>query len=313
MHKINGNFKGKSIVSIEQFTLEDIAILFNEVDVVTSRLGRGDVLGDLRGRVVANLFYEASTRTSSSFSAATQYLGGGVVAINDVHYSSVSKGENLADTVRTLAQYADAIVLRHPEKGAAMLATRFCTSKPIINAGDGVGEHPTQALLDLYTIIKKFKTLKDLRVAMVGDLKHGRTVHSLAYLLARYGVRFTFVAPKGFEMPPSVKKYLQTKGCTYKEYATLKVCIQEQDVVYVTRVQEERIKQRVSVAGMQQDYRVTPTLMNQLPAEAILMHPLPRVGEIDPAVDDDPRAVYFAQVQNGLHLRMALLRLVLAR
>ncbi|MCA9329618.1 aspartate carbamoyltransferase [Candidatus Saccharibacteria bacterium] len=311
MQKIAGNFKGKSILSIDQFSDEDIQLLFNEANTMASRDNNRKQLANQQGRIITNLFYEASTRTSSSFEAAMKRLGGEVLSITNVNYSSVSKGESLGDTVRTLAQYSDAIVLRHSQQGAAIEADRFA-GKPIINAGDGAGEHPTQAILDLYTIQKEQGRLDGLKVALVGDLQYGRTVHSLAKLLSGYNTELTYIAPEGFCMPEDITDVVSQKGSKQRRATKLQDCVAEQDVVYMTRIQTERITDPLpNIETLQADYRVTPSIMDLMNESASLMHPLPRVGEIDPAVDNDPRAAYFRQVQNGLHIRMALLNLVL--
>lgn len=318
MDKIVGDYLGKSIISIEQFGRPDIEILFEEANRLQTVTERGLCYPYQDGRILTNLFYESSTRTSSSFAAAMQRLGGGVIPINDVTYSSVSKGENLADTVRTLAQFSDAIVLRHPEQGSAQIAAEY-SDKPIINGGDGIGEHPTQALLDLYTIQREQGTLDNLRVALVGDLKHGRTVHSLAQLLMGYGATLTYVAPEGFEMPSELVKRVAEARCEQVVVSDITDAVVDQDVIYVTRVQAERMGGRSDLHGrnalkkLQDGYRITPDVMEHAPETSTLMHPLPRVGEIDMAVDKDPRAAYFRQVQNGLYIRMALLNLVLGK
>lgn len=318
MQKIAGDYLGKSIVSIEQFATPDIDILFDEANRLQTTTERGLCYPYQDGRILTNLFYESSTRTSSSFAAAMQRLGGGVIPINDVNYSSVSKGENLPDTVRTLAQFSDAIVLRHPEEGSAATAAQY-SDKPVINGGDGIGEHPTQALLDLYTIQREQGRLENLRVALVGDLKHGRTVHSLARLLMGYGATLTYVAPEGFEMPAELVTRIEQAGIQQVATDDIASAVTDQDVLYVTRLQSERMGGRTDLHGrnrrakLQDSYRITPEVMDKASPTATLMHPLPRVGEIDMAVDTDPRAAYFRQVHNGLYIRMALLNLVLGK
>lgn len=248
--------------------------------------------------VSTNLFYEPSTRTSSSFYSAMVKLGGHVIPINDVNFSSVSKGETLEDTIQVMAGYSDVIVLRHPEQGACARAAAV-SKVPIINAGDGVGEHPTQALLDLYTIQKYHRLNGDLRVALVGDLKHGRTVHSLLKLLRLYDVQVHLVSPAGMEMPD----YLIHP--TDHVHQDLQDCVAHMDVIYMTRVQKERIQDPL-LRDQFQEYRMTTHLMDQASSKMILMHPLPRVTEIGREIDADPRAVYFNQTENGLYVRQAI-------
>jgi aspartate carbamoyltransferase len=266
----------------------------------------------LRGKVLANLFYEPSTRTSSCFLAAMTRLGGSVIPISEVRYSSVSKGESLRDTVRTLEAYADVIVLRHPEEGAAKIAAD-AAKKPIINAGDGAGEHPTQALLDLFTIHEELGRIEGLTVTLLGDLKYGRTVHSLARLLALYGVKVRYVSPSVVRMPEALVTELSARGLEQTAHATLDEVISETDVLYVTRVQKERFSSEADYEVARGGYRVDLDVLAKLKKSCAILHPLPRVGEIDEAVDDDPRAAYFRQVENGMYVRMALLAAVLGR
>ncbi len=312
MQKIDGNFSGKDILSISQFTPSDIQKLFTYSDVIRNKIEAGEHIDVLRGYIMASLFYEPSTRTSSSFVAAMQRLGGGFIPINDVHYSSVSKGENLSDTVRTLENYADVIVLRHHDRGHAKIAAD-ASVKPIINAGDGIGEHPTQALLDLYTIQHEFGHLDNLEVTMVGDLKNGRTVHSLAQLLAMFGARLNYVSPKSLQMPRSITMQLDSQGVVQSHALSLDSVIETSDVLYVTRVQKERFDKVAEYNAVKDLFILTANTMKKVKKAAIVMHPLPRVNEIHPEVDGDRRAVYFSQVKNGLYVRMALLSLVLGK
>ena len=305
-------FFGRDIVSVRQFSRDDLAYIMQVADEmrgIVRRIGATDLL---KGYVLANLFYEPSTRTSSSFIAAMQRLGGSVIPIHGVQYSSVSKGESLPDTIRTLECYADVIVLRHPEVGASEVAARYA-SKPIISAGDGVGEHPTQGLLDLYTIAVELGTLDGLHVAMVGDLKNGRTVHSLARLLRLYDTRLSFVAPEILRLPGEIKEELHEAGRSVDETDTVEDVIANADVIYVTRVQKERFADLHVYEAVKDYYEITPELMTHAKPKMALMHPLPRVGEIHYDVDDDPRAAYFRQMENGMYIRMALLAAVLGK
>jgi aspartate carbamoyltransferase catalytic subunit len=265
------------------------------------------------GYVLSCLFYEPSTRTSASFIAAMERLGGSVIPITQgVQFSSVSKGETLADTIRTLEQYSDVIVLRHPEIGSAQTAADYAEI-PIINAGDGPGEHPTQALLDLFTIREELGTVDGLKVAMVGDLRYGRTVHSLTKLLAQYDVSLRFVSPEILRMPMVIMNEIIDAGLDVRETHDVADVIENADVLYVTRVQKERFTDLAQYEEVRDHYEITPELMEKAKENMIVLHPLPRVGEIHYAIDADPRAAYFRQVKNGMYIRMALLAAVLGK
>jgi aspartate carbamoyltransferase len=309
----DGLFYGKDILSVGQFAREDLSYIFgvaSEMQEMVRRVGSFDLL---KGKILANLFYEPSTRTSSSFTAAMERLGGSVIPINEVRYSSVSKGESLPDTVRSLEAYADVIVLRHPEVGSAELAARYAR-KPIINAGDGVGEHPTQALLDLFTIQQELGRVNGLTVTLVGDLKYGRTVHSLARLLSLFEVRLNYVSPDLLRMPPQVLSEVARAGRILQvELDSLESVIAETDVLYVTRVQKERFTDPDAYEKVKNAFVISPATLMTARQEMIVMHPLPRVGEITLEVDEDPRAAYFRQMEYGLYVRMALLALVLGK
>jgi aspartate carbamoyltransferase catalytic subunit len=305
-------FYGQDIISVRQFSRENLSYIFDMADemrAIVKRVGSSDLL---KGHVLACVFYEPSTRTSSSFIAAMSRLGGSVIPINEVRYSSVTKGESLPDTIRTLESYADVIVLRHPEVGASKVAAEYAR-KPIINAGDGVGEHPTQALLDLYTIRTELGTLNGLHVAMVGDLRYGRTVHSLARLLCLYDVRMTFVSPELLRMPLDVLNEVKDHGKEVRETYDVHEIIGDVDVLYVIRVQRERFADQAQYEEVKDYYVITPELMAKAKDKMIVMHPLPRVGEISYAIDNDPRAAYFRQMENGMYIRMALLAAVLGK
>jgi aspartate carbamoyltransferase len=311
-NQIDNGFYGQDIISVSQFDrtrLDFILEIGNEMKILVERFGSADLL---RGKILANLFYEPSTRTSSSFMAAMLRLGGQVIPINNVQYSSVTKGESLPDTVRTLESYSDVIVIRHPEVGSAATAARYA-SKPVINAGDGVGEHPTQALLDLYTIVEALGSVHGLKVAMVGDLKFGRTVHSLTKLLVNYPVEFVFVSPEILRMPKDVLDVVDASGHRYEEREDVHEIIGGVDVLYVTRVQKERFTDLAEYDTVKDRYVVDPELMIRAQERMIVMHPLPRVNEISYAVDSDPRAAYFRQMRNGMYIRMALRAAVLGK
>ncbi len=310
---LGNGFSNRDILSVDQFDRERLAYIFaraREMREMVQRVGEVDLL---KGNVLTALFYEPSTRTSSSFIAAMERLGGAVIPITQgVQFSSVSKGETLADTIRTLEQYSDAIVLRHPQIGAAQLAADYA-DVPIINAGDGAGEHPTQALLDLFTIREELGKVDGLKIAMVGDLRNGRTVHSLTKLLLHFDIRLTFVSPEILRMPLSYMNQVIDKGIPVRETHDVADVIENVDVLYVTRVQKERFADLAQYEEVKDHYEITPELMTQAKEKMIIMHPLPRVGEIHYALDSDPRAAYFRQVQNGMFIRMALLAAVLGK
>jgi aspartate carbamoyltransferase len=312
-HK-NAPWYGKDIISVKQFNRDDLEYIFgvaHEMQGMVNRIGTFDLL---KGKILANLFYEPSTRTSSSFTAAMERQGGSVIPINEVKYSSVSKGESLPDTVRTLECYADVIVLRHPETGSAAIAAK-AARKPVINAGDGIGEHPTQALLDTFTIFEELVSGKidGKTVTMLGDLKYGRTVHSLARLLSLYKVKLNYVSPDILRMPVEVMKEVDEKGIQQTEFNSLEKILPETDVLYVTRVQKERFENPAEYETVKGSFVINPEIMQAAKKEMIVMHPLPRVGEISPDFDDDPRAAYFRQMEYGLYVRMALLAMVLGK
>ena len=304
---------GKDIISVKQFGRSDLEYIFgvaHEMRGMVERIGTFDLL---KGKILANLFYEPSTRTSSSFTAAMERLGGSVIPINEVKYSSVSKGESLPDTVRTLECYADVIVLRHPETGSAAIAAK-AARKPVINAGDGIGEHPTQALLDTFTIMEELGRLDNLSVTMLGDLKYGRTVHSLARLLSQFnGIKLNYVSPDILRMPKEVMDEVSQKNVPQAEFSSLEKVLPETDVLYVTRVQKERFEDPADYEKLKGAYVIDPDVMKAAKQEMAVMHPLPRVGEISVDFDDDPRAAYFRQMEYGLYVRMALLAMVLGK
>ena len=304
---------GRDIISVKQFNRDDLEYVFgvaHEMRGMVERIGTFDLL---KGKILANIFYEPSTRTSSSFTAAMERLGGSVIPINEVKYSSVTKGESLSDTVRTMECYADVIVLRHPETGSAAIAAK-AARKPVINAGDGIGEHPTQALLDTFTIVEELGRLDNLNVTMLGDLKYGRTVHSLARLLSSFtGIKLNYVSPEILRMPREVMDEVAEKNVPQAEYASLEKVLPETDVLYVTRVQKERFEDPADYEKVKGAYVIDPEVMKPAKQDMIVMHPLPRVTEISMDFDDDSRAAYFRQMEYGLYVRMSLLAMVLGK
>lgn len=310
---INNGLAGQDILSVEQFDRQRLAYIFGRAHEMREMVERVGACNLLQGHVLACLFYEPSTRTSASFIAAMERLGGGVIPITQgVQFSSVSKGESLPDTIRTLEQYADVIVLRHPQIGSARVAADYA-SVPVINAGDGAGEHPTQALLDLFTIQEELGRIDGLKIAMAGDLRYGRTVHSLTRLLLQYDVSLRFVSPEILRLPMVLMNEVIDRGVKVCEIHDVVDVIENADVLYVTRVQKERFNDLAQYEKVKDMYEITPELMQRAKDRMIVMHPLPRVGEIHYAVDDDSRAAYFRQVKNGMYVRMALLASVLGK
>lgn len=300
------------IIEAQQFDVPTLLRLMEKTKEMEAVVAGGGS-SQLQGRIMATLFYEPSTRTRFSFETAMHRLGGRVISTeNAAQFSSVAKGETLEDTVRILNGYADVIVLRHSEVGSARRAASV-SRIPIINAGDGAGQHPTQALLDLYTIHKEIGAIDGLRIALVGDLAQGRTVRSLAYLLSKFrDIRFYFVAPPLLKMKEDILEHLREKQTWYTEETDLNSVLPEVDVVYQTRIQKERFGDRLSDYDKCRDvYVINAESLQLMNPKAIVMHPLPRLGEIAMEVDSDPRAAYFRQAQNGLYVRMALLSMVL--
>jgi aspartate carbamoyltransferase catalytic subunit len=304
---------GQDIISVNQFNRDTLDYIFARADEMRRMVETVGACDLLHGYILSCLFYEPSTRTSASFIAAMQRLGGSVIPITQgVQFSSVAKGESLPDTIRTLEQYSDAIVLRHPEIGSAQVAADYAKI-PVLNAGDGAGEHPTQALLDLFTIQEELGRIDGLKIAMVGDLRNGRTVHSLIKLLSHYDISIRLVSPDILRLPLALMNDLIDRNVEVRETNDVADVIEHADVLYVTRVQKERFTDMTQYEEVKNLYEISPALMKQAKEKMVVMHPLPRVGEIHSAVDSDPRAAYFRQVKNGMYVRMALLAMVLGK
>ncbi len=288
--------------------------LFKEADEMERLSSSGNPPQIMKARIMATLFYEPSTRTRLSFESAMARLGGSVIGTEAAsHFSSAVKGESLPDTIRVVGRYADVIVIRHPQEGSSRTAAG-CSSVPVINAGDGAGQHPTQALLDMYTIKRELGRLDNISVAMAGDLLYGRTVHSLTYLLAHYNdIRLTFLSPEQLRIPSNIRQYLKRRGVPFKESTSMEDAAQEADVLYMTRIQKERFASEAEYRKLMGCYVVDRKILNLMKEKSIIMHPLPRVDEISPEVDSDPRAAYFRQAENGLYIRMALLKTILGK
>jgi len=300
-------FKGRDIVSIKDLTRKEIDYVLEIAEAMEPVARSSSDM--LRGKTLATLFFEPSTRTRLSFEAAMHKLGGAVIGFAEPEIASITKGENLADTVRVVENYADTIAIRHPLEGSARLAAEF-SGVPIINAGSGAEEHPTQALLDLYTINKEMEEIDGLNIALIGDLRYGRTVHSLAYALSHYNVRLRLVSPETLRMRREVLDAIKEK-IEITETTQLDKVLPDMDVLYVTRIQKERFPDLAEYAKVKGAYKIDLKLLSNAKKDMIIMHPLPRVDEIADEVDATTHARYFQQVWNGIVMRMALLALIL--
>jgi aspartate carbamoyltransferase catalytic subunit len=302
----------RHILNTKQFAKEDVEEIFANVpkmEELCERLKKGErIERPLEGKIVACVFFEPSTRTRLSFETASLRLGAKIISVeNAVENSSAHKGETLEDTARTLSCYADAIVMRHFQMGAADTMAKVATSH-VINAGDGANQHPTQGLLDLYTIKSEHGRLENLKIAFVGDVLNSRTLRSLVPLLSLYsGNTFYFISPKELKLDEQYRKYLEDNNVKFEELDNLDGTLPEVDVLYMTRVQKERFKNIEDYEKVKDSFILTPEHVARLKGDAIIMHPLPRVNEIDPQIDNDSRAAYFRQAQNGLYVRMAIL------
>jgi len=304
------NFKNRDIISIKDFSKEDIEYIIDYAKkmIPYAKGERSSTL--LKEKILSTLFFEPSTRTRLSFESAMNRLGGKVIGFQDPSGTSQKKGESLADTIRMADSYSDAIVIRHPQEGAARLAAEFAEA-PVLNAGDGAGQHPTQCLLDLFTIMTEKKKIKGNNVVLLGDLKYGRTVHSLAYALAMFKADLTFVSPETLRMPKEVINECKELGIEPTSTTNLEKAIKDADVLYVTRIQKERFPDAEEYNRVVGTYQVNTALLKDAKKDLIVMHPLPRVVEIAPEVDKTPYALYFTQAFNGVPVRMALLALIL--
>lgn len=310
---ISNGLSGRDILSVDQFDRDLLSYIFSRADEMRDLVEKVGACDLLHGYILSCLFFEPSTRTSASFIAAMERLGGAVIPITQgVQFSSVAKGESLPDTIKTLEQYSDAIVLRHPEIGSAKVAAE-AASVPVINAGNGAGEHPTQALLDLFTIQEELGRIDGLKIAMVGDLRFGRTIHSLTKLLLNYDVSLRFISPDILRLPMALMNHVIDHKIEVRETHDVAEAIETADVLYVTRVQKERFTDMAQYDEVKNQYLITPELMKKAKEKMIVLHPLPRVGEISESLDTDPRAAYFRQVKNGMYIRMAILAAVLGK
>lgn len=306
-------FSQQHFLSVDQLTKETTALLFQEIEAMKQRVITREKITLLQGKIIACVFYEPSTRTFASFMSAAQRLGAGTIPFHGMTHSSTTKGETLEDTIRTIGCSADAIILRHAEAGAVAKMAKY-SYVPIINAGDGGAEHPTQALMDAYTIGNHFPSFEKITVGMVGDLLHSRTIRSLTKVLAELGVKkFVWIAPKGLHMLPDVRESIQKYNLEIIETHSVAPVIETLDVLYSNRIQKERFADQKEYETLKDSFVITPQTLEKAKKTMLLMNPLPRVGEITPDVDADPRAIYMKeQMQNGVYTRMALLKLILA-
>ncbi|MDR1180615.1 MAG: aspartate carbamoyltransferase [Bacteroidales bacterium] len=299
--------KNKSLISITDFSKKE----YLEILDLAEEFEKQPVQNIANGKVVATLFFEPSTRTRLSFESAANRMGAKVIGFSDASSSSTSKGESLVDTIKTVSCYADIIVMRHPLEGAARLASEVA-SVPIINAGDGANQHPTQCMLDLYSIRKTQNTLDNLNIALVGDLKYGRTVHSLVEAMCNFNTVFHLISPESLKLPSSVKMRINEKKLKYYQYREIQDAIDKVDILYMTRVQRERFLDIQDYEKVKNTYILDYSMLAKTKPQMKILHPLPRVNEINTNVDNTPQAYYFQQAQNGVYVRQALIAAILA-
>ncbi len=298
--------KNKSLISINDFSRDEILrIIELAADFEANPNQRL-----LEGKIIASLFFEPSTRTRLSFETAMNRLGARIIGFSDVNATSTTKGETLKDTIKMVSNYADLIVMRHPLEGAARYASEQA-SVPVINAGDGANQHPTQTLLDMFSIMKTQRHLENIKIAMVGDLKYGRTVHSLLMAMSQFNPTFHFVAPDELKMPEEYKSFLREKNVSFTEHRDMNDILPEVDILYMTRVQKERFSDLIEYEKVKNTYVLRNAMLDNTKDNLRVLHPLPRVGEIDPDVDANPKAYYFKQAENGVYTRMAIIASIL--
>jgi aspartate carbamoyltransferase catalytic subunit len=298
--------KGKSLVSINDYTKEEYIKILDLAEIFEKK----PVQNLLQGKVIASLFFEPSTRTRLSFDSAVNKLGGKVIGFSNTHSSSVTKGETLYDTIRIVSNYCDLIVMRHPLEGSARYASEI-TDVPVINAGDGANQHPTQTLLDLYSIRKTQGRLDDLNIFMVGDLKYGRTVHSLLMAMSKFNTTFNFISPDELRLPEGYKIFLENMGLKYYEHKDFTDIISKADIIYMTRVQKERFSDPIEYERTKNAYVLKNEFLVNTKENMRVLHPLPRVNEIEKDVDLNPKAYYFTQALNGVFIRQAIITSIL--
>ena len=306
------DFKGRDIINGYDFTNQELCHIMDTAMIYEKLVKSGEAIKDLEGMLVATLFFEPSTRTRLSFNSAIQRVGASTIDLGNASVSSQAKGETWQDTLRTVDGYVDAIVMRHPVAGSAIEAADIAVH-PLINGGDGSRQHPTQALLDIYTIRKETGHLGGQTITFLGDLKYGRTVHSLGYFMQQFGNKMIFASPEELKMPEEITKELRDKGAEIEETTDVKDALSRSDLVYVTRVQRERFPDEASYEAVKGSYILDNELLSYAKKGITIMHPLPRVDEIAVEVDSYEGAAYFRQAHNGMYLRMALLGLVTGR
>ena len=300
------NIKNRSLVSITDYNKDEILRILDIAEGF-EKDQRQKILNDY---VIATLFFEPSTRTRLSFESAVKYLGGGIIGFASPDVTSVTKGETLKDTILTVSNYSDLIVMRNPMDGSARYASEV-SPVPIINAGDGANQHPTQCLLDLYSIRKTQGSLDNIHIAMVGDLKYGRTVHSLVQALSLFNTTFHFVSPESLKMPSSVKTWVKKAGLEYHQYTDFMEVMPKADILYMTRIQGERFPDPLEYEKVKNAYILDNAMLESSKDNLKVLHPLPRVNELNEDVDDNPKAYYFQQAQNGVYVRQALIAAIL--
>jgi len=298
--------KNRNLVSITDFSKEEYIKILD----LAEEFEKDSIQDIAKGKVIATLFFEPSTRTRLSFESAANRMGAKVIGFSEAGNSSTSKGESLADTIKTVSLYADLIVMRHPLEGAARLASEV-SSVPVINAGDGANQHPTQCMLDLYSIRKTQKTLDNLHLALVGDLKYGRTVHSLTEAMCYFNTTFHLISPDSLKLPSAVKMHIKQHNLVYKQYTEIQDAIYQADILYMTRVQRERFLDIQDYEKVKNTYILDKYMLENCKPNLKILHPLPRVNEINTNVDDMPQAYYFQQAQNGVYVRQALIAAIL--
>jgi aspartate carbamoyltransferase catalytic subunit len=298
--------KNRSLISINDFSKEEYIKILD----IAEDFEKNPRQKILENNVIATLFFEPSTRTRLSFESAISQLGGKIIGFTDAASSSVSKGETLMDTIKTVANYSDLIVMRHPLDGSARWASEVA-GVPIINAGDGANQHPTQCLLDLYSIRKTQGTLENIHIAFVGDLKYGRTVHSLVIALTQFNATFHLVSPEELKLPSAIKKYIKDAGLNYHQYTSIEAIVDQVDILYMTRIQKERFADPMEYERVKNSYILKNEMLENSKPSMRILHPLPRVNEIEEAVDKNPKAYYFQQAKNGVYVREALIASIL--
>ena len=298
--------KNRSLVSIADYSKKEVLRILE----LAVEFEKNPYQQLLNNNVIATLFFEPSTRTRLSFESAINRLGGKIIGFSDSSSTSVQKGESLKDTIKTISNYCDLIVMRHPIEGSARYASEVA-SVPIVNAGDGANQHPTQTLLDMYSIKKTQNTLDNLNIFMVGDLKYGRTVHSLLIAMSHFNTTFNFISPEELKMPPGYKMHLDNLGLKYYEHTDFTEYISEADIVYMTRVQKERFSDPIEYEKVKNVYVLREHMLEKTKKNMKILHPLPRVNEINEDVDENMKAYYFTQALNGVYTRQALLTSIL--